>query len=100
MFVGILLLFSLGPNIPLYKQSLREELVGAGVATSSWLVAAVVGSWIISKVPHLHAAYGSISAVVVLMLWMLISAYCLLLGAAVAAVLTEQRLQPELPELE
>ncbi len=100
MFIGILLLFSLGPNILLYKPSLREELVGAAVATSSWLVAAVCGSWIISKVPHLHAAYGSISAVVVLMLWMLISAYCLLLGAAVAAVLAEQRLQPELPELE
>jgi hypothetical protein len=105
MFVGGAAAFRFRPQHrrSIATASAPSRWSGAGVASfcpgSRWPL-----PWsarvIISKVPQLHAAYGSISAVVVLMLWMLVSAYCLLLGAAVAAVLTEQRLQPELPELE
>jgi membrane protein len=89
MFIGVLLLYAFGPNIPDNKKTLREELIGTIVASASWLTATIAGSWVLGQVPQLHAAYGSLSAVVVLMLWMVASAYCLLLGAAVTATLNE-----------
>ena len=91
MFVGVLLLYAFGPNIPNNKKSLSEALIGTVVASGCWLLTTVIGSWILGQVPQLHAAYGSLSAVIVLMLWMVASAYCLLLGAAVTAVLSEQQ---------
>lgn len=100
VFSGILLLFSFGPSVPLAQQKLRHVMIGAMVASVCWLVTIIVGSWVMSQLPQLHAAYGSISAVIVLMLWMLMSAYCLLLGAAVVSVLDEHEAKPELPELE
>lgn len=99
VFAGVLLLFAFGPSIDTHQQRLRHVVMGASVTSLSWVALAVVGSWAIKQLPQLHAAYGSISAVIVLMLWMLMSAYCLLLGAAVMAALGEHFAQPEL-ELE
>ena len=84
---GIILLLALGPNLPLRQQRIGAVTLGAIVATVFWVVGAGTGSWIIQKLPNFHAAYGSLSAVTVLMLWMVSSAYAVLLGAAVTATL-------------
>jgi membrane protein len=84
---GIMLLFAVGPNRPWQEQHLLYVGIGAVVATLGWIIGAAVGSWIVQMIPDFHAAYGSLSAVTLLMLWMLISAYAVLLGAAVTATL-------------
>ena len=89
MFLGIFLLYSLGPNSRTTRHSLKEELIGTFLASGAWLLITISGSFILEKTPLLHAAYGSLSAVVTLMLWMVASAYCILFGAAVTATLNE-----------
>jgi membrane protein len=84
---GIMLLLAMGPNLPLRQQRIGAVTLGALVATVFWVVGAALGSWVIQKLPNFHATYGSLSAVTVLMLWMVSSAYAVLLGAAVTATL-------------
>lgn len=93
MFTGMLILFAVGPNRPYAARSIKALLLGTAVASLCWLVTVIAGSWFITKLPDLHAAYGSLSAVIVLMLWMVGSAYCVLLGAATAAAFDEARLE-------
>ena len=85
VWAGVLLLFILGPSRHLRDQSFGHDIIGATTATVLWLASAFGLSWFVQKVPNFHAAYGSLSAVIVLMLWMVLSAYAVLIGAAVTA---------------
>jgi membrane protein len=55
---------------------------GAGLATAIWLVGSVFFSLYISSVNNFNGIYGSIGAIVVLLLWFYLSALVILLGAA------------------
>lgn len=82
---GILFLFIIGPSRHLDEQHSAGNLIGATTATVLWLLSAVVLSRFVQIIPNFHAAYGSLSAVIVMMLWMVLSAYAVLIGAAVTA---------------
>jgi membrane protein len=89
ILIGLIILFAFGPNRRVKDQRLLFIVSGAVTATIIWMVAAVVGSWFVQQVPQFHAAYGSLSAVIVLMLWMVVSAYAVLFGGAVTATLDQ-----------
>ncbi len=93
----VLLVVLVGGSIALlyrYGPSRREPadkriFEGAILATALWLFASVGLSFYISHIARLGATYGSLGAVVAIMLWFYLSAYSVLLGAEVNAQLEQ-----------
>ena len=54
---------------------------GAVGATALWIIGSVLFSWYVSSFGSYNETYGSLAAVVVLMMWFWVSAYIVLLGA-------------------
>ncbi len=65
--------------------------MGSGIATLLWLAATVGLGFYVARFGNYNATYGSLSAVVVLLMWFYVSAYAILLGATVNAVLWPQK---------
>lgn len=63
---------------------------GAVVATIGWLIGSALFSWYVSNFSSYNETYGSIGAVVVLMMWFWLSALIVLLGAEVNAEMEHQ----------
>src|SRR3546814_3659171 len=59
--------------------------VGSVVATIVWLIATLGCGFYASRFGDYNATYGSLGAVVVLLLWLYVSAYAILLGGLVNA---------------
>jgi membrane protein len=86
-FIAICLLYRFGPSRPLPPH--RRIKPGAALATILWLIASELLSLYISRIGSFGATYGSLGAVVGIMLWFYISAYAVLLGAELNARLEE-----------
>ncbi len=65
--------------------------MGSGIATLLWLAATIGLGLYVSSFGHYNATYGSLSAVVVLLMWFYVSAYAILLGATINAVVWPQK---------
>jgi membrane protein len=63
---------------------------GAAVATALWLLGSAGFTLYVSKLGNYDKIYGSISAVVILLLWLYLSAYVILLGAELNAEIDRQ----------
>ncbi|MGA9326928.1 MAG: YihY/virulence factor BrkB family protein [Salegentibacter sp.] len=61
----------------------RWVLVGAGLATLLWLIASWGFSYYVSNFGSYGKVYGSISAVVVLLMWLFLTSFIILIGAEV-----------------
>lgn len=85
VFAGLFTIFAFGPNRSINSKCFRSIFWGAFVATAIWIAAAVGGSMLIQFFPNANAAYGSLSAIVALMMWIYISAYTVLIGSAITA---------------
>lgn len=75
----ISLIYIFAPVRP--RQRVKWVLTGASVATLLWLLASWGFSYFISNFGNYGEIYGSLSAVVVLMLWLYLSSLIILLGA-------------------
>ena len=64
---------------------------GAWTATTLWVLASLGFSWFVRSFGHYNETYGSVGAVIVLMLWLYLTAFVLLLGAEVDAELSGTR---------
>ncbi len=80
---AVALLYRVGPCRDQSPQLLI--LPGATAATGLWLLASLALSYYISHLSSFGATYGSIGAVVGIMLWFYISAFAALLGAELNA---------------
>jgi len=69
----------------------RWILLGAASFTLGWLVATVALGWYAGNVADYGATYGSLGAVIVLMLWFYITSALLLVGAELTAALARER---------
>lgn len=58
---------------------------GAGVATLLWLIASALFSLYVSNFANFDKTYGSLGAMVVLLMWLYITAFLLLIGAELDA---------------
>lgn len=65
-------------------------LPGALLATLLWLVGSVALGAYVSRFGGYNKTYGALAAVVVFMLWLWLSAFCVLLGAELNAVLARR----------
>ncbi|MEC3910556.1 YihY/virulence factor BrkB family protein [Sphingobium sp. CR2-8] len=77
------LIYRFGPN---RRQAQWQWLtVGSVAATLFWLIATLGVSFYVSTFGNYNKTYGSLGAVVVLQLWLFVSAYIVLLGAQINA---------------
>ena len=63
----------------------RWALPGALFAVAAWLAATLAFQLYVTRLAHYDSIYGSLSAIVVLQIWLMLSAYILLFGAKVNA---------------
>jgi membrane protein len=66
---------------------------GAVIATALWLVGSVLFSLYASHFASYNSTYGSLGVVVIMMTWLLLSAYCVLLGGKINAEMEHQTLE-------
>jgi membrane protein len=85
VFGGLFTLFAYGPSRPVTRKCFRSIFWGSFIATAIWIAASVFGSMLIQFYPGVNAAYGSLSAIVFLMMWVYVSAYAVLIGGAITA---------------
>jgi len=88
VILGIVLLYRFGPNTVD-----RQERVWPGMilAVTLWIAASVGFSAYISQFHSYNRIYGSIGAVVALLMWFYLSAYVILLGAALNVALSRRQ---------
>lgn len=63
---------------------------GAVMATAIWIVASIGFSFYVANFGNFGETYGSIGAVIVLMLWLMITAFTIILGAEIDSELEAQ----------
>jgi membrane protein len=86
--VATLVLYVFGPNT---KITFRSALPGAALAIFVWFVGSFGFTFYLRHFADYNATYGSLGAVIVLMLWFYIIAVAMLLGAEVNAQLARRR---------
>lgn len=63
---------------------------GSVLATALWLLGSLAFSWYVSNFANYNATYGSLGAIIGLMMWFYVSAYAILLGAELNAEMEHQ----------
>ena len=86
--VALAVVYRLGPDRDAPR--MRWVSIGAGVATIIWLLASFGFSLYVATFGNYAKTYGSLAAVVVLMLWLWLTAYAVLVGAEVNAEAEQQ----------
>jgi len=91
---GMLILFASASIFVLYRvgparagRAKRRILPGVGAATLLWLMVSGALNFYVANLTNLGATYGSIAAVVGIMLWFYLTAYAVLIGAELNAQL-------------
>ncbi len=83
-FCILLFLYSVVPN---KRIAFRQVIPGAIAAAVSWLVASIGFSFYVENMARYSLLYGSIGAVIVLMLWLYLTGVILIMGAELNHVL-------------
>ncbi len=88
---GLAVLYRVGPNRePAEWTWLR---VGAIVATGLWLAGSAGFSFYVANFGSYNETYGSVGAIVVLLMWLYVSAYVVILGAELNSEIEHQTKQ-------
>lgn len=93
LFVGVGVLYRYGPNRKVRNWSWLSE--GALLAVISWAIVSVGFSYYVANFGNYNQVYGSIGAVIAMLIWLWISSFLVLFGASLNAQI-ERRVQAEL----
>jgi len=89
-FFSFILFISLYRWVPNTRVDWVAALWSAAVATIIWRVTSIVFSWYLSSdLPSYELIYGSLSAIIVLLLWIYISSLIIFLGAYLCAAINQ-----------
>ena len=77
LMVFCLLIYKFLPN---RKDKLRKQLPGAGFAAIGWMIVSWIFSVYVDIFKGFSDMYGSLTTIVLIMLWMYFCMYCILLG--------------------
>ena len=91
--LAVAILYRYAPSIVI---PWRWILVGAAAFTLGWLIATAALGWYAGNVADYGATYGSLGAVIVLMLWFYVTSALLLVGAELTAALARERSPEEI----
>src|SRR6185436_4156431 len=86
--LGLELLYRYGPSREPAKW--RWVSVGSVFAALAWIAVSVAFSWYLSRFADYNATYGSLGAVIGLMMWLWISTLVVLVGAELNSELEHQ----------
>jgi membrane protein len=91
--LGNSVLYRFGPD----RHDVRWRPVSVGTITALlvWVLASIGFSFYVSNFGNYNKAYGSLAAVIVLLLWLYLSAFAILLGAEIDAVRAERHAPAE-----
>ena len=83
LFAGVGVLYRFGPN----RRSARMPwiTVGAVLAVGSWAALSIAFSFYVANFGNYNQVYGSIGAVIAMLIWLWISSFLILLGASLNA---------------
>jgi membrane protein len=88
-FIVILtVLYRFGPSRE--RAQWRWVTPGAVIATVLWVIGSILFSWYITNFGNYNETYGTMGAVMVLMLWFWVSAFIILVGAEINAEMEHQ----------
>jgi len=88
MIFGLAILYRFGPSRRRAKW--RWVSVGSVFAALAWIAVSLAFSWYLSKFADYNATYGSLGAVIGLMMWMWISTLVILIGAELNSEIEHQ----------
>ena len=91
LLAGLAVLYRYGPS----RRAARWQWVSVGSVFASvvWIVASFLFSWYLAKFNTYNATYGSLGAVLAMMMWLWISSMVVLLGAELNAEIEHQTAQ-------
>ena len=91
LLAGLAALYRYGPN----RRAARWQWVSVGSVFASvvWIAASFLFSWYLAKFNTYNATYGSLGAVLAMMMWLWISSMVVLLGAELNAEIEHQTAQ-------
>ncbi len=78
MLIALTMLYAMAQD---RRQPLRSLLPGAGLAAAGWLAASIGFSFYAENFANYSVIYGTLGAVIVLLLWLYLTAVLLILGA-------------------
>lgn len=93
---GITMMYRYGPSRK--QPAWRWLSCGSTTAALLWVVASALFSLYVTNFGNYNETYGSLGAIVILLLWFYISAFVLLLGAELDAAIEKQTEKEVLPE--
>jgi membrane protein len=88
---ALAVLYRYGPNRP--RGRWRWITIGSVVATILWVGGTLLLSLYVSQFANINQTYGSLGAIILLLLWLYLSAYAVIAGAELNAV-TERASKP------
>jgi membrane protein len=88
MLAALAVIYRYGPSR--HEARWRWVTWGSGLAVALWLVASALFSFYVSQFGTFNATYGSIGAVIVLLMWLYLSGFVVVLGAQVNAEMERQ----------
>lgn len=88
-FTVLLVLYKLAPNV---RVKLKNVVWGAIFATFSWQLVSLAFSFYVNTLANYSATYGSLGAVIILMIWFYISGIIIITGGVINATLRKFRM--------
>ncbi len=85
---GLSALYRYGPSR--HKAQWQWVTWGAAIATTLWLAGSLLFSWYIANFNSYDRTYGSVGAVVILLMWFYLTAFVVLVGAEINAEIEHQ----------
>ncbi|QCJ41495.1 YihY/virulence factor BrkB family protein [Bacillus sp. S3] len=80
-------LYWIAPNV---KLGCRSAFPGAAFATFGWILSSLGLSFYVGNISNYSLTYGSIGAIIILMIWLYLSAFIIILGGEINAYYSEK----------
>ncbi len=98
LLLGLILVLSLGILYRFAPDKDRPPFtwitLGPLAATVLWMLGSILFSWYIDNYGSYDKTYGTLAAVIILLLWLLLTAFIILLGAEIDSELEQERSRP------
>lgn len=86
----VLFFFLLYKALPNEKMRFSDQIPGAVISAAGWIIFSMLFSFFVDNFSHYANIYGSLSAIIILMLWMYICIYIVFIGAEINLILSNK----------
>ncbi len=88
LYVIMAILFRHGPNRTL---TLRQVMPGVLFSLVCWLISSLLFAWYAANIANYTNIYGSLGAIIVLLLWLHLGSFSIIIGSEINALLDERK---------